>query len=145
MVCRLLICWLRLWTMRSLLEEQSTHMRHRERAEARLERATFCFGRWESRQPSRRVVDRDVTPKDREILGMSVRTRDADVDIRRIRPVQFGPYAPLLKRVIRSPYALAVGRSMTIPGRQDVTFEDRHPAFRPHPFWRLRAAQGGWP
>jgi hypothetical protein len=142
----------------------------RTRAHARLERPVLDFSRWERREPARRLVSREVSPiADRPRLpepSASIgHPTEAVRDMRIRAPGQPTPNAPLLMRIVRTPFSLAPGRTArtTIPRGREPLVRDRHvgpgrvfrdlvreirsrpglmttvdhrPAFRPRPFAR---------
>jgi hypothetical protein len=91
-------------------------MKHRERAAARLSRHSYGWSEWDVRLPIQRIAVRaeSIGPA-RAVPGESVSVREPSVRKHRLAAV--GPYAPLLKRVIRSPYALETGRPTRVEGR----------------------------
>ncbi|MFT4628884.1 MAG: hypothetical protein ACI8PZ_007580, partial [Myxococcota bacterium] len=91
-------------------------MRHRERAAKRLERHRYGWTSWDDRHPVRRIADRLVeAPGERVDPGASLKVRTVTTTMR--KPVDIGPHAPLLKRVIRSPYPLSPVRPARVAGR----------------------------
>jgi hypothetical protein len=82
-----------------------------------------------------RVLDRQR----RRVLGAGVRTRPEPI-IRPLRGPIVGPYAPLLIRLVRRPYALRPGQNTVIPDSQRPNPSDaRDPIAAPAaPFRRRR-------
>lgn len=91
-------------------------MNHRERAAARLSRSTFGWSEWDGRLPTYRLAARSETPGDVRPAPSDSLTR-REVTVKKIATAQVGPHAPLLKRVIRTPYALETTRAARVDGR----------------------------
>ena len=91
-------------------------MNHRERAAARLAWPTFGWSEWDDRLPTHRVAARAEAATDARRSPSDSLTR-REVTVKKRTPAQVGPHAPLLKRVIRSPYALETTRAARVDGR----------------------------
>jgi hypothetical protein len=155
-------------------------MSHRQRAKDRLGRHTFGWSEWAQRGPTARIRGRDIERQCAiDLLEPRVPQRDQSVE-RALKAATAGPNAPLLKRLVRYPYALHPVRPERREGRPadvwaeraarptrdctaldearkawvDPTAERRddriehlagehRPSWRPHPFRKVRARQGG--
>jgi hypothetical protein len=80
----------------------------RSRAEARLSRPVPDFAGWESREPAHRVAGRDrPLPDPRPAPGDELHVHtDAVRELKLRDPGRPAPNAPLLMRVVRTPFAL---------------------------------------
>lgn len=99
-------------------------MSHRLRAKDRLGRHTFGWEEWTRRGPAHRLQAREEQKEaSLAILEPRVPQRDQHV-ARALRAVDAGPNAPLLKRLVRYPYALHPVRYEKREGRPaDVASE----------------------
>ena len=80
----------------------------------------FGWEDWESRGPTARVHERQDEPEVRErMLGERIPERD-NWKRRARRSPDVGPYAPLLKRLVRYPYAMSKVRPKRVEGRAPV-------------------------
>lgn len=95
-------------------------MSHRDRAKDRLGRHVFGWEDWESRGPTTRVHERQEEPEvsDR-VPGEGIPERDT-WSRRPRRGPDVGPHAPLLKRLVRYPYAMSKVRPVRVEGRTMV-------------------------
>ena len=105
----------------------------RTRANARLDRHVPDFSRWEQREPARRLVLREDAPGvDRAPVpepGASLHRHTEATRGMRIRGgAQPTPNAPLLMRIVRTPFSLSPGaRTRTIVHRtRERADRDRH-------------------
>lgn len=87
-------------------------MSARSRAEARLSRPVPDLAWWDSREPARRVADRDrPLPEPRPIPGDALCAHpDTIRELKLKTPARPAPNAPLLMRVVRTPFALDPGK-----------------------------------
>jgi len=102
-------------------------MSHRQRAKDRLGRHTFGWEDWTHRGPSPRIRDRE-SEKEVNVRLLEVRVPQRDkVRQRSLRVASAGPNAPLLKRLVRYPYALNRVPSEKTEGRPVDVWTDPRP------------------
>jgi len=100
-------------------------MSHRQRAKDRLGRHTFGWSEWAQRGPAGRIRGRDSERQCAvELLEPRVPQRDQSV-ARALRVATAGPNAPLLKRLVRYPYALHPVRPEMRDGRPTDVWAER--------------------
>ena len=122
-------------------------MSARSRAEARLARTVPDFSDCESREPARRLAGRDrPAPEPRPAPGQGLHVHtDAIREMKLRTPARPTPNAPLLMRVVRTPFALE--RARLVRRRLIEPFENppREQLGRPGVAWRTAMADLGAP
>lgn len=90
-------------------------MRHRQRAQQRLARTAPGEHPWEAAVVAH-ATERELLCTPRELVRLSARGGAVERGVVRLLPApEIGHYAPLLKRIIRSPYALGTVSNVRVP------------------------------